>query len=134
MQKFIHNHTNNTPDIIFSPDENIFLIRGTSSPEDVREIYYPALEWIRNFLINLRDEKTKRYSKDNPFIFRVELEYFNSSSAKFIHDMLTEFKKINSLGMPVIIEWVYDEDDSDMKEAGSDMAMFVEMEFRYVTK
>jgi hypothetical protein len=49
MQKLYISPTPTTPEIHFSPSENIFLIRGISSPEDVRALYYPVIEWIKVF-------------------------------------------------------------------------------------
>jgi len=34
----------------------------------------------------------------------------------------------------VIVNWYYDEEDTDMKDAGNDIATMAEMEFRYVLK
>jgi hypothetical protein len=39
-----------------------------------------------------------------------------------------------SVRIPVVVEWIYDEEDTDLKEAGSDIASLVEMEFTYVPK
>ncbi len=50
MQKLNIEQTLLTPGIRFSPDENIFFIRGTSTPEDVRALYYPVIDWIRKFI------------------------------------------------------------------------------------
>lgn len=55
MQKLYISPTTTSPEIHFSPDENIFLIRGTSSPEDVRAMYYPVIEWVKLFVDNIID-------------------------------------------------------------------------------
>jgi histidinol phosphatase-like PHP family hydrolase len=36
--------------------------------------------------------------------------------------------------LPVKVEWYYDEEDSDMKEAGADISLLVGMEFTYIPK
>jgi hypothetical protein len=81
-----------TPEIIFSPDEKIFLIRGISSPEDVRALYYPVIEWVTNFSDEVLIRKKIQYTENDPLIFRIDLKYFNSSSAKFLHDIFNELK------------------------------------------
>jgi len=134
MQKFYIDQTDTTPEINFSPDENRFYIRGISSPEDVRALYYPVLEWIKTFVSEVLAGKVKNYNKDNPIRFQIDLSYFNSSSAKFLFDILSEMKKLFSAGFPVRIEWYYDEEDSDMREAGADISLLVEMEFRFIAK
>ena len=49
MQKYYVSPKPTSPEIHFSPEENIFLLRGISSPEDVRATYYPVIEWINTF-------------------------------------------------------------------------------------
>jgi hypothetical protein len=123
-----------SPEIILSPEENIFKIKGRSSPEDVRNLYYPVIAWIKDFISEVSEGKYIQYSIDNPFIFKFEFTYFNSSSAKFIYDIITEVKRLDSAGIPLFIEWFYDEEDIDLKEAGNDIAILSEMEFRYIAK
>jgi len=134
MQKLIIEPTKNTPEIIFSPDDNIFLIKGVSSPEDVRALYYPVIEWVNIFIDDIMDGTLKLYGKESPVILRIDLSYFNSSSAKFLYDILSEMKRLSIAGVPLIVEWYYDNEDIDMKEAGTDMSFMVEMEFKFIAK
>ena len=134
MQKLNIEQTALTPGIRFSPDENIFFIRGTSSPEDVRALYYPVIDWIRKFTEEALNGKYKSFTNENPLRFQIDLNYFNSSSAKFFYDILLELNKLPHAGFPVNVEWYYDEDDTDMKEAGADISLLVEMEFTFIAK
>lgn len=134
MQKLIIDPTVTTPGICFSPDNNQFYIRGVSSPEDVRSLYYPVLEWIKKFVDEILAGKHKMFNRDNPLRFQIDLTYFNSSSAKFFYDILIELKRLDAAGYPVKVEWFYDEEDSDMKEAGADISILVEMEFDFTAK
>lgn len=134
MQKLYISPTNSTPEINFSPEENIFLIKGTSAPEDVREMYYPVIEWIKIFLDDILDGEYGKYSTDKPFILKVDLEYFNSSSAKFLYDIFNDLKRLKTLNIPLIIEWYYDKEDLDMKDAGVDFSLLVETTFNYLEK
>ena len=123
-----------TPEIRFSLKENIFRVSGTSRPEDVRALYYPVIEWIKQFADNLIDGRIEKYTAENPFRFQVDLKYFNSSSAKFLYDILIEVKRIHAETIPVIIEWHYENDDMDLLEAGNDLSILAEMEFKYIPK
>jgi len=134
MQKLYFEPTDLTPEINFSPDENIFAIRGISSPEDVRALYYPVIDWIRTFVDDIIEGSVKVFHKDSPVRMHVDLSYFNSSSAKFLFDIFTELKRLKSSEVPVIVEWMYEAEDNDMKEAGSDIAGLVDMEFNYISK
>lgn len=134
MQKLHISQTVTTPEIKLSPGDNQFFIRGTSSPEDVRALYYPVIEWMKIFVDDVLGGTYKMFNKENPVQFQIDLTYFNSSSAKFIFDILNELKRLDSGGVPVKICWIYDEEDSDMKEAGSDIALLVGMDFSYTEK
>jgi hypothetical protein len=37
-------------------------------------------------------------------------------------------------GIPVEIEWYYDEEDEDLREAGEDLALLAELKFSYFPK
>jgi hypothetical protein len=134
MQKLYISPTPTTPEINFSPEENIFFIRGISAPEDVREVYYPVIEWFKEFTDSTIEGNTARFNQNNPFILKIDLEYFNSSSAKFMYDIFFELRRFTSAGIPFSINWYYDEDDIDMREAGYDISQLVETEFTYIPK
>jgi hypothetical protein len=134
MQGLIIEQGTRTPEIKFSPDENVFHIRGISSPEDVRKLYYPVLEWINKFREEILKSKFKTFNDENPLRLQFDLEYFNSSSAKFFFDIMIEFKKLIPAGVPVIVEWYYEEEDPEMKEAGIDFSQLVEIEFTFIPK
>jgi SiaC family regulatory phosphoprotein len=134
MQKLYISPTLSTPEINFSPEENIFLIRGTSSPEDVRAMYYPVNEWVKMFVNDILEEGTISYSPGNPLKLQIDLIYFNSSSAKFLYDIFSELKRLSQSDITVVIEWFYDKEDIDLKEAGLDIASLAGMEFTYIQK
>jgi hypothetical protein len=134
MQKLLIEPAQRTPGIMFSPDENVFYIRGTSSPEDVRKLYYPVIEWMNKFVEEILKGELKTFNTENPLRFQIDLSYFNSSSAKFLFDLLSELKKLPPAGIPINVEWHYDEDDKDMKEAGVDFSQLVGVEFTFIPK
>ena len=132
MQKLYISPTSLTPEIVFSPEENLFRISGISSPEDVRALYYPVIDWVRLFVDDLIYFSSKEYSEEAPLKFRAELKYFNSSSAKFLYDIFMELKRLLVVGIPAVVEWAYDEQDTDLREAGYDIALLLDMEFIYL--
>jgi hypothetical protein len=134
MQKLYYPKTHNSPEISFSPEEKVFFMKGISSPEDVRALYYPVIEWFRQYADMLLEESSKPYSRNMPLKFQVDLAYFNSSSAKFLYDIFLELKRLDSAKIPVVVEWIYDEEDTDLMEAGQDIASLVDMIFIYIPK
>jgi hypothetical protein len=123
-----------TPKIQFSPGENIFIISGTSAPEDVRALYYPVINWMQDYVGQMLIDGNNKFTREEPLRFQLDLDYFNSTSAKFFYDIFLELKKAIQSGIPVSVEWYHDAEDIDMKEAGIDIAQLAEMEFIYISK
>ncbi len=134
MKKLYISPTPTTPEVNFSTEDDIYFIRGISSPEDVRALYYPVIEWIKDLASELINGQSLRYSPENPLTLTVNLEYFNSSSAKFLFDIFNEMKQLIQAGIPVKIEWHHDTEDIDMRDAGNDISLLVGMEFQYIQK
>ena len=133
MEKLEISMTEISPEIVLSPDDNTFIIKGVSRPEDVRELYYPVVEWLSAYEKYLQ-ANGHDYSELNPMIWQFDLKYFNSSSAKFFHDICYMLKSIRHNGTPVSVTWIYDEEDTDMLEAGEDLAYLAEIEFIYMKR
>lgn len=134
MERLYFSPTKNTPEILLSTDENIFSICGNSRPEDVRLLYYPVIDWLKKLVDNMLNGNHYHFTSDNPFKLKIDLSYFNSSSAKFLFDIFSELKNLSASGIPVIVEWYYDNDDPELKEAGEDMAAMADMTFKYIGK
>ena len=47
MEKLIIEETEDTPEIILDPEQNIFKISKISVPENALDFYKPVLEWIK---------------------------------------------------------------------------------------
>jgi hypothetical protein len=134
MQKLQISKTSVSPEITLSPDDNIFVIRGNSSPEDVRELYYPVIEWIKIFIDDVLDGAFPAFNNENPLKFQIDLTYFNSSSAKFLYDIIMELQRLSASSIPLIVEWYYNKEDTDMKDAGLDFSLLADMEFTFIPK
>jgi hypothetical protein len=134
MQMLHIKATDTSPEIFFSPQNNSFFIRGKSSPEDVRAIYYPVIDWIKIFIDDILEGEFKNFNAENPIKFQIDLSYFNSSSAKFLYDILQELKRLVTTGFPIAVEWISEEGDTDMADAGTDMSLLAGFDFSYITK
>lgn len=134
MEKLYISATKSTPEIHFSPEENLFLIRGISSPEDVRSIYYPVIAWIKRLSASIQNRNITLFTAENPIKFAIDLSYFNSSSAKFLNDIFSELKTLYDSGTQSVVNWYYEENDPEMKEAGLYLAEIAGLEFNYIEK
>lgn len=131
MEKLHFEQTQHTPEILFDPDGNEFFIDGVSRPEDVREFYYPIIEWFNRLELAI-EENQYQFPSARPLNLKVSLEYFNSSSAKFLFDIFLKLKELRDKGQSVHVQWCYEEEDTDMLEAGEEMAEIAEMDFEYI--
>jgi hypothetical protein len=134
MDSLIIKSTPFSPEIILDHDNKTFGIKGNSRPEDVRDIYFPVVEWIHDYRVLLKNIDNQYYSEDDPLIFEFDLEYFNSSSAKFLYDIVEGLKQIKEDGVSVGIAWLYDNEDTDMKEAGEDLSYLAEFDFAFIAR
>jgi len=88
MKKLNIAATEKSPKVIFDPDHNLFEMEGNSRPENVRDFYYPIIETLNSFFEKYIAKKDFDLKNEKPFKFNFKLDYFNSSSAKFISDIL----------------------------------------------
>jgi hypothetical protein len=120
MQTLYIKATDTSPEILLSPQKNSFFIRGNSAPEDVRALYYPLIEWIKIFIDDILEGEYNSFNNENPFKFQV--------------DIFLELKRLIPTGIPVAVEWIYEEGDTDMKEAGTDISLLAGFDFSYIQK
>ena len=133
MKNLIINATEFCPEIILDHQNKIFSIKGNSRPEDVREIYFPVVEWINNYRLFIKEE-INYFTEDDPLVFQFDLDYFNSSSAKFLFDIVEALKQLKEDGTKIGIAWIWDEEDIDMREAGEDLEYLAEIDFAFISK
>ncbi len=99
-----------TPKINFNADTGILEISGRSIPENSFEFYNPILIWLDEYVAT-PVEKT---------VIKVNLEYFNTSSSKYILEIFKKMKALHVEKKDIVVEWYYDEDDEEMMETGED--------------
>lgn len=105
------NSTDYTPDIVLDIDAKELSFRGECRPENVSNFFTPIIAWFEAL-------KTQQPITDRiPVTFN--LDYFNSSSAKYIMDLFFIIRDINTdFNYNLEIVWEYDEDDEDVYDAG----------------
>ena len=112
MEKLKIESTFNNPGVFFDPDNNRYELHGHSLPEDVKEVYQPVIEWI--------DTNFPQINRKIELDFKID--YFNTASAKIIQEIFFKFQKMIDNGAEISVNWYYDFDDTDMREAGKDFA------------
>ena len=114
--------TNDTPRVIFDPENDIFEISGRSLPEDVVTFYQPVIDWLDEY-VRLPNEKTE-------FVFKYI--YFNTATSKLIQDILIRLEQIYETGNDVVVIWYYEQDDEDMMDLGEEFKEYVDIPFELV--
>ena len=118
MQRLLIVRTDKTPDVHFDPAAGLFEISGSSIHENAEAFFRPLLEMVEAYTREPAPRTT----------VKLTLDYFNSSSSKYILDLLRLIDEVHVSGMATAtMEWHYDEDDLDMEEAGEDYKELLEM-------
>jgi len=109
------------PEITFNPAGKID-ISGRSIHEDPKFFFDPLCEWIEN------------YCQNPPEITNVniELEYFNSGSARYILKILKRLGRLIDDGKKLIINWHFEEGDDDILERGEYYASILKTSFNFI--
>lgn len=123
MENYTINGTPNTPEINFDLDNGVLNISGRSIPENSVEFYNPLFSALDSYIANAKHNTT----------LNIQLEYYNSSSSACL---LSVFKKLEKLkkvaGFPVIINWLYEENDEDILAAGKNFEGMVDLPFTMI--
>jgi hypothetical protein len=112
-----------TPDVRFDREENVFQISGRSFPADADGFYQPLIKWLDDY---------KRSEPKSVLEFNVQMEYFNTASAKMLLDIFFKLEDLNEDGYDARIIWHSLEEDEDMLEAGEEFDEIVELDFEFV--
>jgi hypothetical protein len=119
MEPLVLQPSAHTPSVSLSPVTGIFEFKGRSTPENSVEYYEPIYKWLDMYILQPLPKT----------VVNLQFEYFNTSSSKCILDMLKKFVKLYNGGNEVIINWLYEEEDDDMKEAGEDYSDILKLPF-----
>lgn len=116
--------TDDTPKIDFNPESGELEIVGNSYPENSAQFYTPVIEWLTGYL-SFPPEQV---------VFHFNFDYFNTSSAKFVLEILRILEIHYENGVKCLIKWHYYVDDIDVLESGEDYQSIVSLPFELVER
>ncbi len=93
------------PAVDFYASTGVCTLEGESFLEETSNFYAPLLDWLNDYI------ETK-----NPITFNIRLTYFNTSTSKWILNILHTLKLYSNNGGTVKVNWYYLPDDIDMSE------------------
>lgn len=120
-----------SPTVDFNLETRVLEIGGYSRPENVRDFYLPIIQWLDELNAIQMKNRSMNISVE-PFTFKFKFIYFNSSSAKFIYDIIILLNGFQKDGFPIKIYWYYDADDDELREAGEELSDMANVPFFYV--
>ncbi|MES2592424.1 MAG: DUF1987 domain-containing protein [Bacteroidota bacterium] len=132
MDSLIIEATEDSPKILFDTASNRFTISGESRPENAGKFYTPVINWIVKFEETTLAVQKSENKEGSPLAFVFKLDYFNSTSAKYIMDILLILKKFSDQGYKINVEWHYDKRDDDMLDAGNEFSDTVDLKFDFI--
>jgi hypothetical protein len=113
--------TKNTPEIILNPGGTI-RIKGRSIHENVADFFGPVEKWVSEYV-----EKPA----DVTYV-HMNLEYFNSASAKVFIHLLQKFTYVTLKNKKFVFNWYYEDGDEDILERGEDFASILDVPFNFI--
>ena len=115
--------TDKTPLVELDAAQGVLRISGTSIPENADGFYAPLFDLVESYAA-APAQRTR---------ISVALDYFNSSSAKYILDILKRMEDLHASGSSTVsMEWHHAQDDLDMEEAGRDYGELLEFPVKLV--
>lgn len=125
--------TEDTPGVHFDPQTEKFQIDGTSRPEHTGKFFAPITSWLEQYLDTQYFIVSKFEGQSKTLRFEFELEYFNSTSAKYFLDLIKQLKagdaRTESLSIEIV--WKYNAMDEDIHEAGQEFESMAGIPFTF---
>ncbi len=110
----------NRPSVKFNAETGVLLIEGRSIIENSIRFYEPIVKWLNQYL-------------ENPTIktaFHIKMEYFNTSTSKYLLTMVDKLSESYSEGNEVMVYWYYG--DEDMYDLGDDYQNMIDVPFTLI--
>ena len=121
MENYFIKSSNKTPKIDFNKNGSL-KIKGRSIHEDPDEFYLAIIAWVEDYCKSPADST----------IVDVELEYFNSGSAKFILVILQLLTTQLIGDKNLMINWYYEHGDDDILERGQYYSSLLNKDFVFI--
>jgi hypothetical protein len=124
MKKINIEARDNTPKVILDKENGRLEITGYSFPDEAYGFYTEIVDWFKEYV--------KDPNPDTKVVFA--FKYVNSTSAKFINDILKKLDTILAAGKRASVEWLFDDDDEDIQQLGMTLKEFHKVPFVVLPK
>ncbi len=122
MEHLVLEKSSDTLGINFNHETGELDICGSSYPENTSEFFEPVIDWISNYMLEITGPITVNFC----------LDYLNSSSVKFVSDIVDRLANYFMSGGVVTVNWYFQSDDEDIEEMGEDLKVETQMPFNVI--
>jgi uncharacterized membrane protein required for colicin V production len=116
--------TKNTLGVSFDAASGILELSGSSYPENTTEFFKPLIDWIQKYFLEVTGK----------MVLNIKIDYLNSSSIKYLSDMIDKLENYHKGGGEVELNWHHKEDDDDIKEMGEEIKEDVSFKFTIIAQ
>jgi hypothetical protein len=120
MEHLIIEQTESSPRVVFDPDSKTYEITGRSYPEDPVHLFETIVRYINSVFPQV----------DHEIRLKIEAEYFNSVSSRYLLIILRRLSELYNAGKHITIIWLY-EDDETLRD-GEMFQNLVKIPFEFV--
>ncbi len=124
QKKLIISPTKGTFGINFDPAKNVFEIKGNSFPPNALEFYEPLIDWVKEFLSG--DVK-------DPVLIKFKVNYYNTSSSKYIYKILELFNEHNEKTQNVKLKWYSSDDDDELFDDWKSLIQDLDLPYEFIS-
>ncbi|MFT4545049.1 MAG: hypothetical protein ACI9UR_000048 [Bacteroidia bacterium] len=114
--------TDVSPEIKFDLQQDLFVVKGRSMPENTEGFYQPVIDWLRANAIGL----------NRACNFDVALDYYNTGSFIRLMAIFNCLDELNKSGSQFTVRWICESDDEDNIEDGISFKQVVKVPFEVV--
>jgi len=115
--------TKTSPYVLIDEEHGYIRFEGESYLEDIIGFFQEINDWLEKYL-------SSDFAK---LTFDCAIEYFNSSTAKLLFNMLRAMDSRAAAGKKIIVNWIVAKDDDMLIECGEDFKEEMEnLEFNLV--
>lgn len=111
-----------TAGVSYNLDTQVLEISGISIPENADAFFQPMYDWL-DAIVKIHKGK---------ITVRINLTYFNTSSVR--HLLIIIKSLIAAYRDSLVVEWVYESDDEEIKERGEQLSEVVKFPFQFVSE
>ncbi|MEE4213912.1 MAG: DUF1987 domain-containing protein [Bacteroidales bacterium] len=121
MKQLVIEATKTSPEIVLKASGTL-RFKGRSIHENTQDFFDSVIKWIDEYIND---------PADTTFV-DIQLEYFNSATAKYIVIMLQRLKEVMLKDKKYYVNWFYEEGDEDILERGEYFSSVLDMDFNFV--